>query len=179
MKRDFPSFQTITTAYHERIMAASAEILDMGRTWYNGANLFAHRLCDIRPDWSLSTACGIISALSPRERWESNKAKALAFAMRQPIRGLGANIRRAQAVELNGLYALTAPKTANFARAILGHSDAVVIDTWMLKPIGRKAVTPIQYRLCADALRAVAELHLMHPRDAQAAIWIVERGSAE
>ena len=179
MRVPFPSFDTIVEAYHERLSRATPVILDMGNKWYNGANLFAHTLCDIRTDWSLSTAAGIISALSPRERWESNKAKALAFALGQPIRGLGANIRRAQAVEARGLSALTGLKTAAFARAIIGDPNAIVIDTWMLKPIGRKSVTNPQYKLCERALAAVAELHLMAPRAAQASIWIVERGSAD
>lgn len=179
MRVPFPSTDTIFEAYHDRLSRADSVILEAGRTWYNSANLFAHHLCDIRTDWSLSTACGVISALSPRERWESNKAKALAFATGQPIRGLGANLRRAQAVEARGLSALTGLKTAAFARAILGDPNAIVIDTWMLKPIGRKSVTNKQYKLCERALFAVAELHLMHPRDAQAAIWIVERGSPD
>jgi hypothetical protein len=179
MRTTFPSPERIQSDYASRLASATPETLRLAREWYVDANTFAHRLCEVRPDWNMEVSCSVISALSPRERWDSNKAKALAFANGEPIRGLGANLRRAVAAESHGFAALTGPKTRAFAEAIYGNPFAVVIDTWMLKCIGRKACTGPQYRLCADAVTIVGYAYGLTPRDAQAAIWIVERGSAE
>ena len=157
----------------------TSEVRASAESWYSGATTFALGLCEIRTDWDLATAASVISALSPRERWESNKAKALAFAMGAPIRGLGRNIRRAELASRIGYDALTGPKTFEFARAIAGDSEAVVIDTWMLKAIGRKSCTRKQYHAIAVAVTGAARKFGMTPREAQAAIWILVRGRAD
>ena len=165
--------------YSEVLSRITPEVRASAESWYSGATTFAHGLCAIRTDWNLATAASVISALSPRERWESNKAKALAFAMGAPIRGLGRNIRRAELASRIGYDALTGPKTFEFARAIAGDSEAVVIDTWMLKVLGRKSCTRKQYHQIATAVAITARNFDMTPREAQAAIWIIVRGSPD
>lgn len=177
MRGNFPMFHEIVAAYDVAMAGMTPEIRGQAESWYCDANNFAHSLCNVRTDWSLETAACVISALSPRERWEANKAKAMLFAMRQPIRGLSANYLRAMQAEKLGLAALRGCKTNAFARAIMGDSSAVVIDTWMLKAINRRTVTEKQYSTCELAVDAVARKYGMTSRDCQAAIWIVTRGS--
>ena len=80
-----------------------------------------------------------------------------------------------------GFDALKGLKTNNFAKAIAGNENAVVIDVWMLRALGieKKTPTQSQYKQMADAVTEVATLHGMTPRAMQALIWIVVRGSGE
>jgi hypothetical protein len=177
----FPTVESIVGNFRSYLDRATAENLRDAESWYSQATDFACGLCAIRSDWSLVQAASVISALSPRERWNSNLAKAMAFACGQPIRGLGANIRRAERASRDGFAALTGPKTLAFAQAIAGDRDAVVIDTWMLKAsgCGRKSVTGKQYGILASAIRILALERGMDARTVQAAIWIVARGAAQ
>jgi hypothetical protein len=88
----------------------------------------------------------------------------------------------AQAALENGFDALKGQKTNAFARAIAGDTDAVVIDTWMLKAAGMdasKGVNKSDYNMLADTVRNIASEHGLTPRTAQALIWIVKRGNHE
>ena len=182
MRSTFPSTDAMYATF-DGILGAnlSGEIRDSAVAWYHDANGVAHRLCDIRPDWTLEVACCVISAFSPRERWESNVAKSIVYATGIRPAGLGANYRRAQDAERNGVEALRGRKTNAFARAIYGEADAIVIDTWMLKAAlcGRETVTVKQYDAVADAVRRISPVYGMTPRETQAAIWIIVRGSAK
>ena len=179
-KVPFPSVDDMASAFRACMTQATEEIRVAGNQWYREANAIAHRLCDIRTTWSLEISASVISALSPREKWHSNIAKSIAFAEGKPIRGLGANIRRAYYAERLGFAALKGRKTAAFARAVAGDTNAIVIDTWMLKAsgCGRKSITPKQYDAVALALAIVAKEVGMTPAATQAAIWIVARGAA-
>ena len=179
-KVPFPSVDDMASAFRACMAQATEDIRVTGEAWYREANAVAHRLCDIRTTWSLEISASVISALSPREKWHSNIAKSIAFAEGKPIRGLGANIRRAYYAERLGFAALKGRKTAAFARAVAGDTNAIVIDTWMLKAsgCGRKSVTVKQYDAVALALAIVAKEVGMTPAATQAAIWIVARGAA-
>jgi hypothetical protein len=169
----------VESRYDSILAGLTPEVRTASVAWYRDAERFAQSLTVIRPDWTVEIAASVMSALSPRERWESNKAKALTFAQGGTIRGLGMNLRRAHAATREGFAALRGPKTAAFARAIAGDPDAVVIDTWMLKPLDKRSVTPAQYGIIASAVvRCAARVNLT-PRETQAAIWIIARGAAE
>jgi hypothetical protein len=174
----FPTQYAIESTYVDILRRMSVDTENAAAGWYNDANAFAHELCNIRPDWSLEVASSVVSAFSPRERWESNRAKALMYAMGGTPRGLSNNLRMARDAERIGFAALRGRKTNAFARAIAGDRNAVVIDTWMLKPFDRTSITGPQYAVMECAVREVARMHLMDPRTAQAAIWIILRGSA-
>jgi hypothetical protein len=180
MRRDnFPSLSEIVEVYASIMHRATGAERDAGGSWYDEANAFAHTLCNLRTDWSLEVAASVISAFSPRERWASNKAKAHAFALCLPVRGLTANIRRAEEATRIGLDALRGPKIRAFAEAIIGDPNAIVIDTHMLKPIGKSGCTELQYARCAEAVAIVAGRFNASPRDTQATIWVVHRGRAD
>lgn len=72
---------------------------------------------------------------------------------------------------------LSGNKVSNFQKALMGDSDAVVIDTYMLKPfgltekIGATTRGDYQYGLMADSVRSMAAEMGVSPSTAQAAIW--------
>ena len=147
--------------------------------WYHTGQVVAGELVTIRAEWSLEVASSVLSAFSPREKWARNCDMARKFARGEPTPCLGMSIRNANASVLQGFNALKGRKTNAFARAIAGDGSAVVIDTWMLKPLGLKSVTPKQYDMLVGAIQDIAKEVGMTPRNLQAALWIHIRGSAD
>lgn len=171
------------TLYTERFrylaLQATMSQVEAASTWYYDAQEVAEDVAE-NLHTSLEVGASIVAAFSPRERWSSNVAKALAFSMGKPVKGLGNNIRMAEkSIEL-GFDALNGLKTNAFARAIAGDTDAVVIDVWMCRAaaIGTDSPNKTQYNDLSQAVRNVAEEMGITPRTAQALIWIIIRGSA-
>ena len=79
--------------------------------------------------------------------------------------------------DVTPLAALTGDKVRAFYRAILGDTDAVVLDRHALRVAGhhRDTATPVQYRRIAALYRAAAAEVGETPRDFQAILWIVQR----
>jgi hypothetical protein len=167
--------------YSELALQATMQQMEQAATWYLEAQEVAEDVAEIMGT-SLEVGASIVSAFSPRERWATNVAKAYAFANGKPVVGLTNNLNMAKRATELGFDALKGQKTNAFARAIAGDTDAVVIDTWMIKAAGldaSKGVNKSQYNALAQAVRAVAAEHGITPRTMQALIWIIKRGSAE
>ena len=147
--------------------------------WYLDAEKVAHEVAR-NLDTTLENGASVVSAFSPRERWSTNVAKAIAFSLGEKVVALGNNIRMAELATVIGFKALNGPKTNAFAKAIAGDENAVVIDVWMLRAVGieKKSPTQSQYKEMADAVRKVAVALGLTPRTTQALIWIIVRGSA-
>ena len=166
-------------AFSDLILTATMSQVEAASVWYFEAQEVAEDVAE-NMGASLEIGASIVSAFSPRERWASNVAKALAFSMNKPVTGLSNNLRMAQDAMTLGFDALKGLKTNAFARAIAGDTDAVVIDVWMMRAAGMETDSPnkTQYALVAEAVRAVAAQFGITPRTAQALIWIIVRGSA-
>ena len=154
--------------------------VEQASKWYVDAEKVAHEVAR-NLDVSLEKGASVISAFSPRERWTTNVAKAIAFSLGQDVVGLSNNLKMANNSLLLGYQALKGLKTNAFAKAIAGDEEAVVIDVWMLRAVGIERKTPnqTQYKELEDAVKKVAFDNGMTPRAMQALIWIMIRGSAE
>ncbi len=120
----------------------------------------------------------LIAATSNNSTVKSNLTLAMkAYAQHKldptkPIEGLmktllpAVNLARA-GEELNGR------KVDNFAKALLGDPDAVVVDRWMMRAFGYKKDVPTmgQYDVIEHAVREIAKREKMEPRQVQAALW--------
>jgi hypothetical protein len=169
----------ITDTFRSIIMQATLAQTEAAAVWYFDAQEVAEDVAE-NLGASLEIGASVVSAFSPRERWSSNVAKALAFSQGKPVVGLSNNIRMAEAARVAGFDALKGLKTNAFARAIAGDTDAVVIDVWMMRAAGMPTDSPnkSQYREVSEAVRNVAAEFGITPRTAQALIWIIVRGSA-
>jgi hypothetical protein len=167
-------------AYDAAIRAATPSERDSARRWYAFAGSFSRALA-YAAGWSHEGAACVVSAFSPRVRWDTNLRKALAFACGETPKGLRAHVDAARRGIAEGFAGLRALKTHNFARAIAGDREAVVIDVWMCRIAGlaKDAPNVTEYRALADAVRSVAAKHGLDPAEAQALIWVVGRGSAD
>jgi hypothetical protein len=167
-------------AYAGIVKNATFGQVEQASKWYVDAEKVAHEVAR-NLDVSLEKGASVISAFSPRERWTTNVAKAIAFSLGQDVVGLSNNLKMANNSLLLGYQALKGLKTNAFAKAIAGDEDAVVIDVWMLRAVGIERKTPnqTQYKELEDAVKKVAFDNGMTPRAMQALIWIVVRGSAQ
>ena len=145
---------TITDTFRSIIMQATLAQTEAAAVWYFDAQEVAEDVAE-NLGASLEIGASVVSAFSPRERWSSNVAKALAFSQGKPVAGLSNNIRMAEAAKVAGFDALKGQKTNAFARAIAGDTDAVVIDVWMMRAAGMPTDSPnkSQYREVSEAVR--------------------------
>jgi hypothetical protein len=171
---------TYTEIYSEIASRATFGQVEQASKWYLDAETVAREVAR-NLNTTLEVGASVVSAFSPRERWARNVSNAIQYSLYQPVTALGNNIRMADKALASGFDALKGLKTNNFAKAIAGNENAVVIDVWMLRALGIEKKTPnrTQYKEMADAVTAVAVEYGMTPRSMQALIWIVVRGSAE
>ena len=174
-----PAAHTADYLYSNHVLQSTMQQMEQAATWYHDAQKVAEHVAE-NLGVSLEIGASVVSAFSPRERWSSNVAKALAFSQGKPVAGLQNNYRMAQAALELGFDALKGQKTNAFARAIAGDTDAVVIDVWMMRAALMPTDSPnkSQYNMLADTVRRIAGEHGITPRTCQALIWIVKRGSA-
>ena len=167
-------------SYHQHCLMANFGQVEQASVWYRDAEEVAEEVAR-NLDTTLEVGASIVAAFSPRERWSTNVAKAIAYSLGGRPKGLTNNLTMADNAMTMGFDALRGLKTNAFARAIAGDSDAVVIDIWMMRAAGMETDSPnkTQYRILSDTVRKIAgEFHIT-PRTCQALIWIVKRGSAE
>jgi hypothetical protein len=73
-------------------------------------------------------------------------------------------------------------KIDNFAKAIVGDPNAVVVDRWMLRAFGfmnHDAATPHEYDVIEHAVKELAQKKGVTPRQMQASIWFSVKNQAE
>jgi len=172
-------YATYAARFESLIMTATLAQMEQAAVWYRDAEEVAEDVAR-NLDTTLEVGASIVAAFSPRERWSTNVAKAVAFSLGQAPKGLANNLRMAEASMLSGFDALKGLKTNAFARAIAGDTSAVVIDVWMMRAAGMETDSPnkTQYALLSEAVTDIADRFGITPRTAQALIWIIVRGSA-
>lgn len=193
-----PKVEHIVDAYN----ASTPAERRAGAAWYPSAYALAQSMDPENP----SRAAGVIAALSPQQRWSVNIAQAArmigwADALSEDDRvhqlvGTAPKVhfltQRIKAIAIaaygvNPLEVLHGPKESAFYGAIMGHTDAVVVDRWtarVAEPGLRhgtqdERVTVAQYRRIAQAYREAAKRLGRPVRDVQATVWIHIRGAGD
>lgn len=159
-----------------------------GHAWYPHAYREAVRLADLA-GCSVERAAGVIAALSPRAFWGLNLAWAARTleasangSQEAPRVSTRANRENAWRIA-TGASDLTAlgPKTAVFARAILGDLEAVTVDVWAKRAAlgdltADASVSDLERVEMTRAYRRAARILDVAPRDLQAVTWLAVRG---
>ena len=157
--------------------AASDDQKARGAVWYQVAN----QLAEMVGNGDVRKGAGIISALSPRMKWDRNMALAT-DAMNGNVHGaMGASLRKVQAIldgaDPESVLPMTA-KTGHFYRNIVDPTDTdyVTVDCWAYRVAtcewdapGPKSAK--DYREVADAYRMVASELGMISNHVQAGTW--------
>jgi len=170
----------LVSTFRSYVQDASPGQIEQAAKWYLDAERVAEKVAE-NLDTSLEVGASVVSAFSPRERWTSNVAKAIAFSLGEKVVGLSNNLKMAQMSLSLGFEALRGRKTNAFARAIAGDENAVVVDVWMMRASGIGIDNPnkTQYTDISNAITEVASEFGLTPRTTQALIWIMVRGSGE
>lgn len=175
-----------TRAILARYRASDEATRTAGAVWYDEAQAYALELSDLS-GYSLERVAIAIALLSPRASWQANKAaaRALVTGAHKPSGMLARSwlaARNALMVDDPwALFSKRASKTCAFARAILGDSDAVVIDIWAARVAGIDPDTLSRagvYDEVARSYRNAAARVGITPREMQAITWIQARGKA-
>lgn len=170
--------------YHE----STAEQRENGRHWYDRFATGCGRIAR-QTGTPLRRVVATAAITSPDAQLSTNLAwtrtacetRGAALVGRYP-NAMAAKYRPILAGEAAPGATVGGDKVTNFYRAILGDTDAVVLDRHALRAAGhlRDTATPLQYRRIAEQYRAAAAAAGESPRDFQAIVWVVlrERGRA-
>lgn len=172
----------------DRIMRrATEDDILAGKAWYAAAMALARELAD-ESALTYLQASAVISHLSPRVRWDRNKAAAreLIYRGRRMTGIMSGPFDRAMAASVAddpmATFGPKAHKTRAFAANIAGDLNQVTVDVWIARAVG---VTEAQlnrvgvYDAIAHQFRLAAKRWGMEPAMVQAIVWIVVRGSAK
>lgn len=182
------------SSYVDNILRVYRESSNEDRTngfeWYDFAQKFAQELSE-KYEITLQQACGVISALSPRNKWEKNLIDATNMCSAH-WQGIGLESvtvstfrsNRAKAIRiLNGEpvhEVITGRKTWAFYNNILDPSqDHITIDFHAANicdwEIGAKSISKKQYQVYCEAYLNVSKLLNIHPCILQAITWTTWR----
>lgn len=148
--------------------------------WYRESRRTARALAK-KHGVTLSTAAGVIAALSPRVQWKVNVRLADdVLAGREHSGGFLANWEKAERIRdgERPLDVLGGPKVTSFYRAIMGDEDAAVVDTWMWKAMNL-APGSVPYEEAANAMREAAHHVGVPVAQFQAIVWTEIRGGGD
>jgi hypothetical protein len=160
--------------------------------WYMDANVYAKKISE-ENNYPHSVACGVIAALSPLKRWETNKAIAEDILKTGEAGHIETFVDKAKMIMLcDGsdetiLEILNGRKISSFYMNIKNPSDPtnVTIDRHALSIcLGRKVkeedyrgITKNQYSFFVDCFKVAAEKVGVSPLLMQSATWVKFRKS--
>lgn len=152
---------------------------EQGRAWYTHAQRVL-RVLARENEVTLAVSAGVCAALSPRCRWKENIAKTAMMLATGHTYGLPLCLKKARRIIAGErpLDVLSGSKEREFYRALMGDTDAVVVDTWMLRAarFHTDKPTELQYERLADRIRRHAREFGEAPAHYQAIVWAQIRG---
>jgi len=165
---------------------ASEEQLSHGFTWYKKANRICVKL-SIKHDLPVYKVVGILSALSPRNKWERNIIdceSVIIHGMKARVCTFNANKEKAVKIlncedESEAFRLLNGRKVQSFYNNILKPKkvSTVTVDVHAMRSVGlNRAPNKTLYDQVEEAYTELGELLGMLPHEAQAVIWGVVRG---
>lgn len=183
-----------TRATVERILRVWARHtdadLESGARWYGAdAEALLGALVDAGAP-SREHAAAVVAHLSPRTTWQRNTLGAVLLITRGEAAArragcLSRNVENAAhaLTVLNPLDTLNGPKTARFARNLMGDREAVTVDVWAARvAFGDVIADPERalssvgaYAATEHAFRLAARRAAVDPTTMQATTWIVAR----
>lgn len=165
---------------------ATSQDIKEGLAWYKEANEFCKTVAIVYdiPVWKVAL---VVSALSPRNKWNRNKQDTIT-AITKGIDGKYAtfNTNRDKALNIlncnnikEGLDILGKGQKTNafFYNIYNTSSNVVTVDSWACRIAGYKKDTPTkkQYNVLSEAYKAVASKYNLLPSEVQAITWLCYR----
>lgn len=166
--------------------AATPQVIVDGAQWYDEQGRIIDDLAR-RAGLTREHVAAVFAHLSPRMPWTRNVyAATMLLTTGEIIPGcLSANADRARVAleSADPLGTLNGPKTARFARNLLGEREPVTIDIWAARVAlaGREDADKVlarvgMYEALEYAYQVAAERAGVDPATMQATTWVVARG---
>lgn len=160
-------------AYHSPLPKYIREQFELGK---EGADWYAQALPKIQTMLGddAEKVIDYFAATSPNATVRANTGFAVK-ALEQDKAGLpfsgtmGQNITRLEKAKKGETFG--GPKVRNFARALRGDKDAVVVDRWVARHWGLDKATDKQYAEIESQIKKHAKALGVEPRQLQAALW--------
>ena len=168
---------------------SSASDMAEGERWYETARVTAAAL-SAGTNISVEQAAGVIAALSPRVRWETNvraAAEIISAARRDPdanppnVAGYYRNVKKAWKIATGWQpeNVLGGPKVTSFYANICGDEYPVTVDVWSARlaegKSNKNGPSGKRYERIADAFRMAASARGVSPMVMQATTWVFIR----
>ena len=171
---------------------ADEDTVDAGRAWYLQANIWCE-LMAVRYGVSAYKVASVLSALSPRNKWERNKhdAEAVLKTWRNGGKPEDINVctftsNKDKAFDILNELQEIEPKSLKTRAFLLNiaylDTEAITVDVWHLracfdKMIVPKSLTPKVYDQLQKATLQVAKEFNIRGYEFQAVVWGAVRGS--
>ena len=170
---------------------ADDDQIERGKAWYREANQWCEFMA-VKYGYPTYVVAEVLSALSPRNKWQRNKADAEAVlsAVRnnEPMESVKVctfNTNKEKAFDIARLKTRIvhgSPKTYSFVQNIAYlHSDFVTVDVWHMRACFDKMIVPnltdLRYGQIAKATKKVAAEFGLKGFEFQAIVWNVVRES--
>lgn len=144
-----------------------------GRYWYAGAHRSVREYARLT-DQSPRRVADMLALFSPRVNVRRSVRLAHHYLTtgeyaRDTMQGV-----RAAVAHYEDTGEIRGPKTAPFARALVGDGDAIVLDVWMARAFGcdqRLLATKRVRERCESRIRRAADWLGWTPCEVQAAVW--------
>lgn len=163
---------------------ATIEQRHHGNNWYYKAYLYAKKLAN-KYELPIYKVVGIISALSPNNKWERNLLDAELF-LENPLLETKVCTYTDNRIKAQKIYGsnsarevyniLGGRKTKSFYENILRHDNSkkVTVDLWIFRA-GELPNTAKNYQLLEEVIQDLAKIYSKKPHQVQAVIWGVIR----
>lgn len=188
LTKNIADIDTLTRNIHNTLLQASDDDYESGLNWYNSAHTIARKLGRKYGLDYVKTA-GVLSALSPRNKWQRNVADADNLLADETVKVSTFNANKTKAIDIkNGAnipQTLKGNKTVSFWKNIVnpGCAETVTVDTWAYivangpLPDDTKlsGLTDNTYNELVQAYKNVAAIVGLLPQQVQAITWIVVR----
>lgn len=170
---------------------ADQDQIERGESWYLQANIWCETMA-VKYGYPTYIVAEVLSALSPRNKWQRNKADAEAVlsAVRnnEPMESVKVctfNTNKEKAFDIARLKTRIvhgSPKTYSFVQNIAYlHSDYVTVDVWHMRACFDKMILPnltdLRYGQIVKATKQVAKEYGLKGFEFQAIVWNVVRES--
>lgn len=175
--------ETVLIKFIELFNESTTEQRHLGLNWYLRANGAAKRISKLT-GVSIPKVCGVISALSPNNKWERNLFDAELFinnpSLETKVCTYTAN--RVKALKILGtpndsdiINILGGTKTKSFYSNILNkNSETVTVDLWMYRA-AELSMSDKNYKLISGVITELAAMVNLKPYQVQAVLWGVIR----
>lgn len=155
-----------------------------GIKWYSKARYICRSISE-EYNVPLFKVVGVLSALSPRNKWQRNiedTRSILKYGDKATVATFNNNKEKALRIlsckgEKEVVKLLSSPKIFSFYNNIMYDNDHLTVDVWAARLVREEKITNKKYLQIREAYQNIAIILNLQPKQLQAILWTHIRGS--